>query len=147
MHTGLLHSHSLLRYFVLTMLVVVVIVSLLKWLGKKPYTNLDNKLGLYLFIFTHLQLLIGLILYFVSDVVQFNAGTMKNAELRYWAVEHLSLNLIAIVLITLARTTSKKMGDDTAKHRRMFVFNVLALIIIFVSLSMSGRGILIPGTF
>lgn len=145
--TGLLHSHSLLRYFVLIMLVVVVVMSLLKLLGKKPYTNLDNKLGLYLFIFTHLQLLIGLILYFVSDVVQFNAGTMKNAVLRYWAVEHISLNLIAIVLITLARTTSKKMTDDTAKHRRMFVFNALALIIIFVSLGMSGRGILIPGKF
>lgn len=144
MYPGLLHSHSLLRYFVLIMLVVVVVVSLSKWLGKKPYTKLDNKLGLYLFIFTHLQLLIGLILYFVSDVVQFNAGTMKNAELRYWAVEHASLNLIAIVLITLARTTSKKMADDTAKHRRMFVFNVLALLIILVSLSMSGRGIFIP---
>lgn len=147
MNTGLLHAHSLLRYFVLIMLVVVVVVSLLKWLGRKPYTNLDNKLGLYLFIFTHLQLLVGLVLYFVSDVVQFNAGTMKNAELRYWAVEHISLNLVAIVLITLARTSSKKMGDDTAKHRRMFVFNVLALILIFVSLSMSGRGIFIPGKF
>ncbi|MBX2967503.1 MAG: cytochrome B [Cyclobacteriaceae bacterium] len=145
MHTGLLHSHSLLRYFVLIMLVVVVVVSLLKWLGNKPYAKLDNKLGLYLFIFTHLQLLVGLILYVVSDMVQFNSGTMKNEVLRYWAVEHATLNIIAIVLITLARTTSKKMTNDTAKHRRMFVFNALALLLIIVSLSMSGRGIFLPG--
>ncbi|MBL7844973.1 MAG: cytochrome B [Cyclobacteriaceae bacterium] len=147
MHTGLLHTHSLLRYFVLIMLVVVVVIALQKWLGKKPYSGLDNKLGLYLFIFTHLQLLIGLILYVVSPVVQFNAGTMKNAELRYWAVEHISLNIIAIVLITLARTTSKKMAEDSAKHKRMFLFNGLALLLIIVSLSMSGRGIIHQSLF
>lgn len=147
MHTGLLHTHSLLRYFVLIMLVVVVVIALQKWLGKKPYTGLDNKLGLYLFIFTHLQLLIGLVLYFVSPVVQFNSGTMKNAGLRYWAVEHISLNIIAIVLITLVRITSKKMADDNAKHKRMFVFNALALLVIIVSLSMSGRGIIHSSLF
>lgn len=147
MHTGLLHTHSLLRYFVLIMLVVVVIVSLQRWLGKKPYTGLDNKLGLYLFIFTHFQLLVGLVLYFISPMVQFNAGTMKNPELRYWAVEHISLNIIAIVFITLARTTSKKMTDDVARHKRLFIFNALALLLIVVSLSMSGRGIIHPNLF
>jgi hypothetical protein len=147
MYTGLLHTHSLLRYFVLVALVLVVVISLTKWLGKKPYTRLDNTASLYLFIFTHFQLLVGLLLYFRSDVVQFNAMTMKNAELRYWAVEHIALNLIAIVLITLAHTTSRKMADDTARHKRLFIFNAIALVLIFISLSMSGRGILHPSVF
>jgi hypothetical protein len=147
MYTGLLHTHSLLRYFVLIALVMVIVVSFQKWLGKKPYSKFDNSLSLYLFIFTHFQLLVGLLLYFVSDLVQFNAGTMSNSVLRYWAVEHMSLNLIAIVLITLARTTSKKMTDDTLRHKRMFVFNAVALLLILISLSMSGRGILHPSLF
>jgi hypothetical protein len=147
MHTGLLHTHSLLRYFVLIALVLVVIISLQKWLGQKPYSKFDNMASLYLFIFTHFQLLVGLLLYFESDLVQFNADTMKNPELRYWAIEHLTLNLIAIVLITLARTTSKKMTDPAARHRRMFVFNAIALLIIVVSVAMSGRGIIHPNVF
>ncbi len=147
MYTGLLHTHSLLRYFVLIALVLVVVISLQKWLGKKPYAKLDNTFSLYLFIFTHFQLLVGVLLYFQSDLVQFNATTMKTATLRYWAVEHLSLNLIAIVLITLARTTSKKMTDDTAKHKRMFVFNAIALVLILISIAMSGRGIIHPNVF
>jgi hypothetical protein len=147
MYTGLLHTHSLLRYFVLIALVLVIIISLQKWLGKKPYSGIDNKVSLYLFIFTHLQLLIGLVLYMVSDVVQFNSLTMKTAELRYWAVEHISLNIFAILFITMARISSKKMTDDTQRHKRMFVFNAVALLLIIVSLTMSGRGILHPNLF
>lgn len=147
MYTGLMHTHSLLRYFVLIMLVVVVVVSIQKWLGKKPYSAVDNKLGLYLFIFTHLQLLMGVLLYFISDMVQFNSSTMKNAELRYWAVEHVTMMAIAIVLITMARITSKKLTDSVAKHKRMFVFNAIALLLIVVSIVMSGRGVISQSTF
>jgi hypothetical protein len=112
------------------------------WLGKKPYTAQDNKLSLVLFIFTHTQLLVGIILYMVSDVVQFNESTMSNKDLRYWAVEHVSLMLIAVVLITMARITAKKLATDTAKHKRMVVFNSIALLLILVAIAMSGRGIL-----
>lgn len=147
MYTGFLHTHSLLRYFVLIMLVVVVVISLLKWLGRKPYSKFDNTAGLYLFIFTHFQLLVGLILYVKSDLVQFTGETMKNPELRYWALEHITLNLIVVALITMARVTSKKMPDATAKHKRMFVFNAIALLLILVSLAMSGRGIIHPDFF
>jgi len=140
MLTGLLHSHSALRHLILLALIVVIIKSLSGWLGKKPYTNLDNKLGLYLFIFTHLQLLLGIFLYFLSDVVQFNEGTMSNKELRYWAVEHVSIMAIAITLITMARITSKKMTSDEAKHKRMAIFNAIALLLILMAIAMSGRG-------
>ncbi len=134
--------HSYLRYFILIALIVVILKSLLGWLQNKPYGVWDNKLGLYLFIFTHMQLLVGLILYVTSDMVQFSGAAMKNGTLRYWLVEHSIMMVIAIVLITMARITSKKMTSDVARHRRMVVFNVLALVIIIVAISMSGRGIL-----
>lgn len=136
--------HSYLRYFILFALLVVILKSIMGWLQNKPYSQLDNKLGLYLFIFTHMQLLIGLILYFTSDLVHFSGASMKNSELRYWLVEHGSMMLIAIVLITMARITSKKMAIDVAKHRRMAVFNLLALVIIVVTIYMSGRGVIVP---
>ena len=141
MYTGLLHLHSTIRYIVLILLIVVIIQSLMGWLSKKPYGSLDNKLGLFLFIATHTQLLVGLILFFVSPFVQFSGAAMKDASTRYWLVEHNTAMLIAIVLITLARTTSKKMQDSSAKHRRMFIFNAIALVIILVTIALSGRGI------
>lgn len=140
MYPSLLHSHSYLRYAVLVLLIIVVITSLVGWLSRKPYSATDNKLSLFLFIFTHLQLLLGLILYFVSPQVQFNNTTMENDETRYWTMEHSVIMLLAIVLITMARITSKKMTIDVAKHRRMFIFNALALLFILAGIAMSGRG-------
>lgn len=139
MYNGLLITHSYLRYIILILLIVVIITSLLGMANKKPYSQTDNKLSLFLFISTHLQLLLGLILFFVSPVVQFSGEAMKNPASRYWLVEHNTAMLIAIVLITLARTTSKKMTDSRAKHKRMFIFNLIALAIIIVTISISGR--------
>lgn len=143
MHNSLLFAHSYLRYIILILLVIVIITSLLGLVNKKPYTNTDNKLSLYLFISTHLQLLLGLILFFVSPVVQFSGEAMKNPATRYWLVEHNTAMLIAIVFITLARTTSKKMSDSRAKHKRMLIFNLIALLIIVLTISISGRDFLL----
>jgi uncharacterized membrane protein len=143
MYNALLVTHSYLRYIVLILLIVLIISSLMALINKKPYTSADNKLSLFLLISTHLQLLLGLILFFVSPVVRFSGEAMKDPTTRYWLVEHNTAMLIAIVLITLARTTSKKMTDSHARHKRMFIFNLIALIIIVIAISMSGRGFLL----
>ena len=139
MYNGLLIAHSYLRYIILILLVVVIIASLVGMVNKKSYTSADNKLGLFLFISTHLQLLLGLILFFVSPVVQFSGSAMKDPATRYWLVEHNTAMLIAIIFITLARTTSKKMIDSHAKHKRMLIFNLIALVIVSLTISISGR--------
>jgi hypothetical protein len=142
MYTGLFHTHSLLRYFILIALVVVIIKAILGLINRQSYGKWDNKLGLYLFIFTHMQLLIGLILYFVSPFVKFGPDTMSDKTTRYWTVEHILTMLIAVVFITLARTTSKRMTTDEAKHKRMLIFNGIALVIIVATIMMSGRQLL-----
>lgn len=142
MYKLLIQAHSYNRYIVLILLVAVIVKALSGWLGKKPFDNGDNKVSLFLFIFTHIQLLLGLILYFVSPAVQFGADTMKVKEIRYWTVEHIFGMLIAIVLITVARTTMKKMTSAEAKHKRLFIFNLIALVIIIAVIFFSGRGLL-----
>lgn len=137
-----LQVHSYLRYFILIMLVVVIVKSTLGWIQNKPYTQLDNKLSLYLLIFTHLQLIAGIVLYFKSGLVQFNSETMKNDELRYWTVEHATGMIVAIVLITMGRSKSKKAVTDIGKHTRLVIYNVVALAIILGMIAMSGRRII-----
>lgn len=142
MYTGLLHTHSYLRYFVLAALLIVIITSLFGMLNKKSFDGWNNRLSLILLITTHVQFLVGLILYFVSPWVQFGAETMKVKETRYWTVEHIFGMLIAVVLITIARSTAKRMITDQAKHKRLFIFNTIALVIVVATIYLSGRGIL-----
>jgi uncharacterized membrane protein SirB2 len=81
-----------------------------------------------------------LILYLISPVVIFSAASMKDKIARYWLVEHITGMLIAVVLITMARITAKKLADGTAKHKRLFVFNAIALVIVLAIIAMNGRG-------
>lgn len=140
MYTGLLHTHSLLRYLLLVLLLLVIIKAFLGMTNKQPFGKLDNMLGLTLFSVTHTQLLVGLILFFVSPFVSLGGAAMKDATLRYWTSEHSLMMLIAITLITMARITAKKMADDTSKHKRMLIFNAVALVIILIAIAMSKRG-------
>lgn len=136
----LLMTHSVVRYFILIFLLVVIVRSFSGWQKNAGYTGLDDRMSLWLFILTHTQLLVGLILYFVSPLVIFSGASMKDTVTRYWLVEHNTMMLIAIVLITMARITAKKMTDTVAKHKRLFIFNAIALIIIVAAIAQSGRG-------
>ena len=86
------------------------------------------------------QLLLGLILFFVSPIVIFSGASMKDSVARYWLVEHSTGMLIAIVLISMARIQSKKLADSSAKFKKLFTFNIAALAIILANIAMSHRG-------
>ena len=136
METGLIHLHNLLRYAIVILLIVTVLKSFIGWFGKKEYSAGDNKLSLFLFISAHLQLVIGLVLYFVSDVVQAYkslpmADIMKDAVARFWVVEHMLSMIIGIAIITLGRIMAKKAASDGAKFRRQAIYFTLAMVIIF----------------
>lgn len=142
MYSLLLDVHSIIRYIVLILLLVVIIKSLLGWLSKSHFTGTDNKLALFLLISAHIQLLVGLALYFTSPFVQFNASTMKDKLTRYWSVEHISMMIIAIILITIAKSSLKRLTTDESKFKRLFIFNAIALLLVVVAITMSGRGLL-----
>jgi hypothetical protein len=110
-------------------------------INKEQFGVWDNKLSLYLLIFTHLQLLAGLIVYFASPNVRIGGGVMADKLARYWTVEHIFGMLIAVALITIARVTSKRMAADNDKFKRLFIFNLIALVIIVAVILLSGRGL------
>jgi hypothetical protein len=136
------HLHSGFRYIVLLLVVVALVNAFLGWFGNKPYTEGSRKLNLFALISAHTQFLIGLILYFLSPFVQFNSQTMKNAETRYWTMEHLVMMLFAIVLITIGNSKSKKIALPQGKHRAIAIFFGLAILVIVVAIIQSKRGFL-----
>jgi hypothetical protein len=138
MYTGLLHLHSFFRYIALFLLVFTTIKFLNGFLSKKQYAPLDNKLSLFTFISMHLQLTIGLILYFISPIVHAGladmGAAMKEPALRFWTVEHIAMMLLAIILISVGRISAKKAQDDHTKFKKQAIFFLIGLIIILVSI-------------
>lgn len=142
MYSFLLHLHSGLRYIVLLLVLLAIIRAWADWLGQKPYSEGQRKLNLFAMISVHTQLLIGLILYFVSPFVKFGSDTMKDATTRYWTVEHLTAMIIAIAIITIGHSKSKKASLPEEKHRAIAIYYTLALVIIIVTIVLSKRALL-----
>jgi hypothetical protein len=138
MYGTFLLLHSLVRYVLLILLIVLIVKSFMGWTSKATFGAADNKISLFTLIFTHTQFLLGLILYFVSPFVVFSGE--RDRTTTYWTFEHISMMLIAVVLITVGRNTMKKLADGPSKHKRLFIFNLIALIVIIAGVAMSKRG-------
>ena len=138
MYTGLNHLHSALRWVLLLLIIVTIVKAYSGWQQKREYSVSDNKLSLFTFISFHTQLLVGLILYFVSPTVILAmadmGAAMKEPVLRFYAVEHVTIMSIAIVFVTVGRISSKKMKTDWQKHKRVFVFYSIALLLVLVAI-------------
>ena len=131
--------HSGFRFIVLALVLVAILQSLAGWLGNRPYTAANRKINLFAMISAHIQLLIGLVLYFISPFVQFSSAAMKVAGTRYWTVEHITMMVFAIALITIVHSRSKKMTAPQGKHRAIAIFYLLAVIVIVAAIAQSHR--------
>jgi uncharacterized membrane protein len=134
------HLHSGFRFVVMLLVLLAILQSLAGWLGKKSYTEGNRKLNLFAMISAHIQLLLGLALYFISPFVKFSKGTMHDDVGRYWTVEHITMMIFAIVLITIGHSRAKRLILPEAKHRAIAVFYILALVVIAVAIILSKRG-------
>lgn len=124
----LLRAHSGLRYVVLALLIAAIVVAFSKW---QKSNNGDSKVYLFALIATHTQLLIGLILFFMSPKVNFDL--IKEKVFRFYSIEHGFMMIIAVILVTMGRARAKKLqGAD--KHRTILVFYSMALIIILAAI-------------
>ncbi|MEZ4983478.1 MAG: cytochrome B [Saprospiraceae bacterium] len=139
MYNGLLHAHSGLRWLVLLFLVAAIAMAWSAWSKRTPYPS--GKMPLLGLIFTHLQLVIGLVLYFISPKVQFASGVMKDSLLRFYTVEHITLMLLAIVLITIGYSKAKRQAGDAAGHKTIFNYYLIGLVLILVSIPWPFRGL------
>ena len=130
------HLHSGFRYVVVTLLILAIIQSILGASNKSPYTERHRKINLFAMISVHTQLLIGVVLYILSPLVQFTGETMKNSTLRYFAVEHWFGMIIAIALITIGHSKSKKIVLPEIKHRTIGIYYAIALTVVVGTLIM-----------
>ncbi|PRY90785.1 hypothetical protein [Mongoliibacter ruber] len=133
MYTGLQHLHSGLAYLVLVILAVVFISALIGSLANRSFTEKDRKLALVGFILAHIQLLVGLILYFVSPVgfaLLKGGGAMSDSAARLTALEHPLINIVAIILITIGYSRAKKLTESRAKFRSIYMMYAIGLLLI-----------------
>jgi len=135
MYTFLIFIHSWLRWILLILGLIVIIRSYIGWFGNKNYLKSDNTLSVVLVSLFHIQLILGLLLYFIYSPIVRSAFqdfgmSMKDSQLRYWAVEHIFIMLFSIIIAQIGRIRIKKAHSAINKHRNAAIYFTLAFILI-----------------
>lgn len=139
----LVSTHSGLRWIAL----VLLLLAIYNAFTAKEYEKKHRMVNMFAMISLHTQLLIGLALYFTSPKVQFTEGWMKVAVTRFFGMEHLVGMLIAIVLVTIGHSKSKKAIESAAKFKAIKLWYVLGLILILAFIPWPFRTALGAGWF
>jgi len=140
MYQFLLSTHSHMRWLVMIGAVLAIML---------PYFNAPDKAidkksklpALFFMIICDVQLLIGLLLYFVYSGFGIKAfqnmgmgEVMKNADVRKIAVEHLILMLLAIILVHIGYSKIKAAADAASLKKKSLVFFGIALVLILAGI-------------
>ena len=124
--------HSGWAYLVVAMCLIATINAIIGAVQKKPFQSKDFSLALITLIVSHIQFLLGISLLALNN--QFGAMSMgdimKSAPVRLTHIEHPSVMLIAIVLITIGYSKHKRTLTSEKKFKTLSIFYTLAFVLI-----------------
>jgi hypothetical protein len=123
----------------LLLLVVSTFNAIIKYFGNKEFTPFDFRVSLFTLIVTHIQLLLGIVLYFAADYISLigemgMVGIMKNSLLSSNIIEHPLTMIIAVVLITMGYSKHKKKLTSKPKFKMLSIFYTIALILVLAKI-------------
>lgn len=127
MITGFMHLHSVLRWIVLTLLIVTFIKAAIGMLKESKDFTSQAKLGLFTMIAMHIQLVLGLTLLLDGHWAEYSLEGMT----RFFMMEHTPVMILAIILGTLGHSLSKRANSVAAKFKKQVIFFGIALLLVF----------------
>ena len=146
MYSAILTVHSYVRYAVLLLVLLVVLRYLAGLLRSRAWNNGDEEIGRWMIRVWDLQFLLGLVLYFLSPIVQFgfvNFGeAMGDAQIREFLIEHPLLNLLAIGVLHVGWIRAGRAAADRGRMVTALVFIAIAALLVVLSIPWSGRPLL-----
>ncbi len=139
MYTSLLQVHNILRWVILLAALITLAKYFMGWFSQQNWRRSDNVFGIVFTSLIDLQLLVGFLLYFVYSPIteaafQDFGAAMQNSDLRFYAVEHSLIMLIAVALVHIGRVRTKKVETSKAKFRNGLIFFGLAYLVIMLGI-------------
>lgn len=138
MYQTLTFYHNFMRWLVLAALIVAVYRAYKGYVSKAVFAKADNALRHWTATIAHVQLMIGMVLYFQSPVVKYFMANFKEAvksiDITFFSLIHSVLMFAAIIFITIGSAKTKCKQTDREKFKTMLIWFCLALLIIFIAI-------------
>ncbi|MEN4011780.1 MAG: hypothetical protein AB1453_02100 [Chloroflexota bacterium] len=130
--------HNVTRWVLIILAIIVIVRGFTGWLRGRRFNNDDNRYGMLYTLFFDIQLLGGLVLYFTKGwavvLTADFAAAMRSSGTRFFAIEHLLLMLIALVVVHVTRSQSRKAGSDLLKHRRAAIGFLISFVLMLAAI-------------
>jgi hypothetical protein len=133
----LLVIHNLLRWLILLFGLWTVLTAVTGLAVKRPFTSSDNRSNFLFALGMDLQLLVGLGLYFSGawfDRLKHLGDNMKDANLRFFTIEHEVFMILAWILVHIGRVVVKKAITSPGKFKRSLIFFGITLLLILIAM-------------
>jgi hypothetical protein len=142
MYTTILALHSWIRWIALIAGVGATIMTMRDSSGVAGASRVD-RWGFALVTALDVQLLLGLILYLVVSpnmvAIRANFGAaMRDPVARFWAVEHITSMLVAVILVHVGRVLGRKSTSPESKRMKLFVCFGIATLLMILSIPWPG---------
>lgn len=138
MYKDLLIFHSFFRWLVLGALLLAIIKASIGYYQNKTFTKADNTIRHWTATIAHIQLILGIILYIKSPIIQYFwtnfSDAIKNLNTAFFGLYHFLLMLISVILITFGSALAKRKPTDKAKFKTVLLWFCLALLVIFFAI-------------
>ncbi len=133
-HSFLTGLHNLTRWLVV-LAGLLALFTMLSGLSGRKFGPGDRRAGLIYTIVLDVQLLLGLLLFFVSPYIQAgmqNMGSaMSDSTLRFFMVEHTLMMVLAVVAGHIGSAMGKKADlPDRTRFLRAAIFYAISLALI-----------------
>ncbi|MDX2184637.1 MAG: hypothetical protein SFW08_11715 [Gemmatimonadaceae bacterium] len=145
MYASALILHSLLRWAVVGLAVLALVRA---FTGKdSSWSSADETPRRWLPIAVTVQFVLGLLLYGLWSPLTTAAMAdmkiaMKDATLRFWAVEHITVMVIALALVHIGGARARKAATPASKRGAMRVFFGLATVLMLWGIPWVSRPLL-----
>ena len=138
MYSTLLFFHSIFRWLVLASLIYAVFRAYTGYTSNGSFTETDNSIRHWTATISHIQLMIGFTLYFISPIVKYFLAQKKEAiqhlDIAFFGIIHISMMLIAVVIITIGSASAKRKHTDKEKFKTTLLWFSAALLLIFLAI-------------
>lgn len=136
MYSILLSLHSVFRWLVIASLLIAISKSIMGLRKQKNFTPFDNAVRHWTATIAHIQMVIGISLYFISPIIDYflsnYSESVHNKEIRFFGLEHSTMMLSAITLISIGSIKGKRKTTDSDKFKTIAIWFSLALLIILL---------------
>ncbi|MDQ2751752.1 MAG: hypothetical protein M3R72_01880 [Bacteroidota bacterium] len=138
MYAKVLALHSFTRWLVVASLLIAMFLAYRGWLRRKSFTKFDNRIRHITATIAHIQLFLGVWLYFISPLISYFLHNYKIAvkerSIRFFGMEHSAMMLVAIVMITIGSASAKRKTTSEQKFKTMAIWFTIAFLLILINI-------------